>query len=309
MHHSNVTRASLLGLLTLALTALLPTANRAANAAPVPSDFVFPDAFEVRSLEVSEWETYEFVLSPVESAARELQIDDSRRLRARYHRVTWEIPRSATFAEVRNFLTERLAARGFSALFECEGRDCGRSNLWANNIWQLALLHGPNRSQFYLATQNADTRRLAALYLVQRGNRRIYANLDVIEPMNMPEFETAAGLARELRESGRIRLAGAIPSSSWLRGLTTGMSEAARQDLVPVATQLALFPDETIYLVCHLYGTGSTEELLDASRRWATLLAEALQAEGAAKLLPFGVGPLAPLPGEPAQSRIELVLP
>lgn len=275
----------------------------------VPSEFAFPDASLVRSYESEELETYEFVLSPVESVARELQIDESVRIPARYVRETWEMPRSATFNEIRDYLQGRLRERGFTTLFDCEGRDCGRSNLWANHIWRLAVLYGPNTSQFYLAVQQQDQGLLAALYLVERGNRRIYANLDIVEPLEMPRFNAALRIASQLRESGRVRLDGLLPSSAWLRGLREGLSEAILQTLVPVAEQLAILSGERVYLVCHLYGPESTEELIEASNHWASLLVAELEVEGGPELIAFGVGPLSPISGEASSSRIELIFP
>ena len=279
------------------------------NQGLVPSEFAFPDSLLVRSYESEEVETYEFVLSPVESAARELQIDESVRMPAEYLRETWEMPRSATFNEIRDYLRDRLRERGFITLFDCEGRDCGRSNLWANHIWRLAVLYGPNASQFYLAMQHEDDGLLAALYLVQRGNRRIYANLDIVEPVEMPQFERASRIAAQLSESGRVQLDGLLPSSAWLRGLREGLSEVIRQSLPPVAEQLSLLSGERVYVVCHLYGPESTEELLEASNRWASLLVAELQVEGGPELIAFGVGPLSPASGEAGASRVELVLP
>ena len=275
----------------------------------VPSEFAFPESLSVRSYESEDLETYEFVLSPVESAARKLQIDESVRMPAQYFRETWEMPRSATFNEIRDYLRSRLRERGFTTLFDCEGRDCGRSNLWANHIWRLAVLYGPNASQFYLAMQHEDHGLLVALYLVQRGNRRIYANLDIVEPVEMPRFETASRIASQLRESGRVRLDGMIPSSAWLRGLREGLSEVIRQSLPPVAEQLSMLSGERVYVVCHLYGPESTEELLETSNRWASLLVAELQVEGGAELIAFGVGPLSPVSGGSGTNRVELVLP
>ena len=279
------------------------------NQGLTPSDFAFPDALTVRTYQSEDEEAYDFILSPVETAARELQIDESVRMSAHYFRETWEMPRSARFDEIRDYLRGRLLEEGFTTLFDCEGRDCGRSNLWANHIWRLAVLYGPNASQFYLAMQHEDDGLLAALYLVQRGNRRIYANLDIVEPVEMPRFETTSMIASQLRESGRFRLDGMTPSSAWLRGLREGLSEAIRQSLPPMAEQLSLLSGERVYVVCHLYGPESTEELLEASNRWASLLVAELQVEGGPELIAFGVGPLSPVSGEAGASRVELVLP
>lgn len=304
--------STLIGLAALLLWLLSPSPLQAESSAiqgHSPSEFAFPDSLPVRSYQSEAAETYVFILSPVESAARELQIDESIRLPAHFSRETWEMPRNATFSEIREYLRGSLRERGFTTLFECEGRDCGRSDLWANHIWQLAVLYGPNTSQFYIAMQDEDRGLLAALYLVERGNRRIYANLDIVEPVEMPQFETASRIASQLHETGRVRLDGSLPSSAWLRGLREGLSDAVRQSLAPVAEQLSLFSGQRVYVVCHLYGTESTEELLEASYRWASLLVAELAVESGPELIPFGVGPLSPVSGEVGANRVELVLP
>ena len=272
------------------------------------SDIAFPGSQSLRSEQSDGIETYEFILSPVQSAARKLQIDESLRLPARLRRETWELPGNATFEEIRDHLREALRAYGFVTLFECQGRDCGRSSLWANQVWELSLLYGPDTSQFYLAMHNQELGLLASLYLVQRGNRRIYANLDLITPVEMPRFETSSRMSTQLREAGWVRLSGVLPSTSWLRGLRTDISDEAREALTLVAEQLRSFQGETLYVVCHLYGSGSSQELIEASTRWAGLVARQLDAEGGPKLVPFGVGPLSPRPGQAGGNRIELVL-
>ena len=272
------------------------------------TDIAFPGSQSLRSEQSDAIETYQFILSPVQSAARELQIDESLRLPARLHRETWELPGNATFKEIRDHLREKLRQHGFVTLFECQGRDCGRSSLWANQVWKLSLLYGPDTSQFYLAMHNEELGRLASLYLVQRGNRRIYANLDLITPVEMPRFETASRMATQLREVGWVRLSGVLPSTSWIRGLRADMSDQVREALAVVAEQVRPFEGETLYVVCHLYGPGSSQEMIEASTRWAGLVAQQLDAEGGPKLVPFGVGPLSPRPGQAGGNRIELVL-
>lgn len=273
-----------------------------------PSTFAFPDSQSVRTQESDALETYEFILSPVETAARELQIDESLRLPAQLKRETWQLPGNATFAEIRDYLRQQLRAAGFVTLFECEGRDCGRSSLWANKIWNLALLYGPNTSQFYVAMHNEEIGVLAALYLVQRGNRRIYANLDLIRPTQMPRFESARQLVAQLREVGWVRLSGALPSTSWMRGLRNDVGNEVRDVLTPVAEQVSKLAGERIYVVCHLYGPESSNELVEASGRWAELIAAELESEDGPELMPFGVGPLSPRLGQSGGSRVELVL-
>ena len=60
--------------------------------------------------------------------------------------------------------------------FECEARACGRSNLWANNLYGIRQLYGRDRFQRYQAV--ALPGGWQTLYVIERGNQEIYAHLE-----------------------------------------------------------------------------------------------------------------------------------
>src|SRR5690554_7522213 len=63
----------------------------------------------------------------------------------------FEINRDASReAALDHYLTE-LRARGASVLYQCSGIQCGRNNVWANQIFQQSRLLGRDGSQDYVA--------------------------------------------------------------------------------------------------------------------------------------------------------------
>ncbi|SDS42487.1 protein of unknown function [Pseudomonas oryzae] len=122
------------------------------------------------------------------------------------------------FAQVRATLLEQ----GARALHWCEGRECGASSLWANNVFGNARLYGPDEQQAYLLLQLAAPRQdsLVALYAVTRGTRRAYLHVELLEsaaPLgeHLPNAET---LLRQLKDVGELTLSGlpSEPDDPWL---------------------------------------------------------------------------------------------
>jgi hypothetical protein len=66
---------------------------------------------------------------------------------------------------VQTFMTEF----GVTTLFECEGRDCGRSVQWANRVFEQRLLYGQDNDQNYWVGQSATGQ--AALYVAYSAYR------------------------------------------------------------------------------------------------------------------------------------------
>jgi len=118
------------------------------------------------------------------------------------------------FAQVRKALQTDA-----DLLFWCEGRDCGSSSLWANQIFGSAKLYGPEEQQSYLLLRLAEPQdSLLALYGIVRGNRRAYLHVEQLDagaplPTLLP---TAGTLLRQLRRDGQLQLALVdAPNDDW----------------------------------------------------------------------------------------------
>ena len=146
------------------------------------------------------------------------EIDVVGRLRA----LTYELPEGHASAEA--FAQARLAlqAQGARVLHWCEGRECGASSLWANNVFGNARLYGPDEQQACLLLQLASPHQdsLLALYAITRGSRRGYLHVELLEasaPLGerLPNAET---LLRQLKDAGVLELAQlpVVPADPWL---------------------------------------------------------------------------------------------
>jgi hypothetical protein len=266
----------------------VPPYPRATIVAQVSDDALLPRAF---------------VTGAVDKTRREVRFDEGLRVKAARVAVTYEMPPEASLAGVIDHYRDQLQE---AAVYSCRGRDCGRSNHWANGIFDEAILFGPDQHQFYLAAQRADE--LIAVYVIQRGNRRIYAHVERLLPDQPVQLDPSPALIQQLAATGHVVARHIEPG---LAGVFSADGEAALRAL---GERLDVFPRQRVYVVCHQYGRGSesVEELLDRSTACAesarTQLAAGLGSGLGPELIPWGVGPLAP-GGYGARSRIELVVP
>jgi hypothetical protein len=266
----------------------------------------------------------DFVLSAVESIRRETSIERMVTVAAQRRWITYEVPIDTDPAKLKAHYAEQLGVQSGTQsrtklLFQCEGRDCGRSNTWANQIFGQALLYGRDQEQVYFAAQVED--QLVAVYLIKRGNRRQYAHVEVWLPDVMPQLGLAITDASQWQE--------------WLAGFArTGFAEIPqvqpqangelnRAALDALASLAMNIPDSlrtNLYLVCHLYPTASRGSSAVAAEvavgvaqsiAAATRCAEdatAVFAEAGTTVTPQGIGPLAPNQSR-ARSRLVLVAP
>ena len=297
------------------------------------------DVVSLRSLDdiVSD---YSVVLSSAEKTGRDLLIKNELVVSGARSRRLWQWPRGAMEQKVFASLAAQLTG---TILFECEGADCGRSNVWSTLVFSEALIYGPGRYQHYRVVRD-ELGDVHVLYVVRRGNRRVHALYERIAGAVGSSMDAAdnAHVLAALASSGIARLDISPEPDGTLEA-------AASATLERIGGQLVGFGAGEIYAVCHLYRAGlaravggsrnergarateiSTEEtvtqLLAASERCALAAAESLQAGMAAATLDgiaeqsknrqrpelitfksFGVGPLQPVVGE--FNRIELVVP
>lgn len=226
-------------------------------------------------------------------------------------RITYQIPENYSGADVFEHYSAQMLAAG-PELFRCQGRGCGSSVFWANDVFENRILYGPEAEQYYLAsTVRGDEQNISAylaLYVITRGNRRVYAHLDIIEltnrtsdvPTNSPE-----ALALQIQQEGSVIL--------------QGVAFDAQDEMIDeggftvLLNTLRNAPLMQVYIVAHLGGNAAFEELLARSTKRAQSIADRLTAAGinGPRLLVQGVGPLAPLCTQTSTScaeRVEIVL-
>lgn len=105
-------------------------------------------------------------------------------------RNTYEIGLDVSVAEVFDFYSNAYKPSVIKQLFSCEALDCGSSAQWANGYFGVRELYGPDREQrlsVWLIEEGAQ-QKLVTLYVMQRGNRKVYAHLDtfdLVEPLQV----------------------------------------------------------------------------------------------------------------------------
>ena len=292
-----------LGRLPASLVALAAAmASHAAEdlpgAADPPGLERFPGSWIVAYSPPATLRSYEFVTGRVDRSGRTARVDHSLRLAAEVVRVTYRAPNETRFDDVVQHYRDQILGRGAEVAFTCEARDCGRSTSWANSVFGVKELVAPDSSQFYLAARSGRT--LLAVYVVQRGNRRVYAHLDVGTADAVPAVAGETGLVGQLRQLGFAVVTDVDPAPD-------GSLDAA--DLVAVdavAEATATLEDRPLYVVCHL-DAGATEASMARSAACAETVVERLRTKGITAF-GFGGGPLLPRAGVPA-NRVELVMP
>jgi hypothetical protein len=265
---------------------------------------VYPQAELQRPASEQHVDEYVLPLGAYQRAGGDWRLDDSERLSGSLQRFTYRIPDGHSPAEVQRFWLSQLQAVTSKILYSCRGRACGPSNQWANGVFGVSELYGLDEQQHYdaLELESDGHRYTLALYTVQRGNRRVYAQLDLLALANADAVDlsiTSNALLTQLRERGSVVLA-------ILKGNETTPDEEQVDALVR-----ALQKDSRLqlYVVGHAYGAQPLPALQQRAQGYADELVGQLRAQGiaAGRLQAHGVGPLAPaMRGQ--QDRIELVV-
>lgn len=157
-----------------------------------------------------------YPLGPPRRIGGTLRMDARLQVRGELSSFTWELPTDRSAPDT--FTAARLALRGKGnqVLFWCEGRECGESNLWANDILANTRLLGSDDQQaFLLMRQEAgehDT--LVAVYCVMRGNRRVALHVESLAPETPlgVVLPTPGTLLRELRDARALDFPGLPPT-------------------------------------------------------------------------------------------------
>lgn len=117
------------------------------------------------------------LFSPVREVNNEIRSETMARLPVSGEGRLYQISRDANRREALEHYLGQLNERGAQILFECSGIRCGRSNVWANQIFNQSVLYGRDGTQDYLVAgvvAEDGSRWLTSVYAVTRGNLREY---------------------------------------------------------------------------------------------------------------------------------------
>lgn len=142
--------------------------------------------------------SHRILLSAVREVNDEIRSDSVVRLTVRGVGQRLQVAPDSGRDEARQYYLDELAARNAIILYECRGRNCGRSNVWANQIFNEATLYGRDANQDYLAAayrDDDDSIQVVLVYTVTRGNQREYVWVEQLTASKgsvIPGFHTSS---------------------------------------------------------------------------------------------------------------------
>ncbi|SDU10048.1 DUF4892 domain-containing protein [Halopseudomonas salegens] len=194
-------------LLTAVVTGVLAAG---VNAAELPEDLLlvpFPQASIVVNKQHLEGE-HSVVLGSIRRINNELRIEREVRTQGELIRLTQQIPEGHTAREAFFQAKNQLQQLPHSVLYFCEGRECGSSSIWANQVFDFSRLYGPEENQFYAALRlDTEPQHFVSLYAITRGNRRVYLHTDQLTPaipLQHALLPTPATLIKQMQSEGYI---------------------------------------------------------------------------------------------------------
>jgi hypothetical protein len=229
--------------------------------------------------------------------------EKSLRVNGSLNKLLYEVTPNFSGGDVQAFLKQQFSEAGFEPLFACEGRSCGSSNDWANDVFSNRVLYGPAQNQFFMAYVDRSSTRpnFVVSYIITRGNGRLYSYIELLES------NAAAGNASGLSES-LLRNGFTVLSNLTFEEDELAPGSGSLPDLVSV---LKLNPELDLYIVSHLHGAADFDAIQARAQKRADSVVAALIEAGvdAARVTAKGIGPLAPRCGEDAcRNRVEAVL-
>ncbi|WP_331347088.1 DUF4892 domain-containing protein [Cellvibrio sp. UBA7661] len=254
---------------------------------------------------------YVLALSSYKKIAGSWRVDRQQRLAGMLARYTLELPEGHGANKGFDFYLEQLYAFNVRELFHCKSRDCGTSNSWANNHFKILQLYGLDQYQQYGAYEviTADAKPFyVSLYAVQRGNKRVYLQVDVLHTDKVIEVGIASSpesIIKSLLTNGYYMFPDFIVSNL-KSDKPVQVKPAHIQALVDV---LALEPDWKVALVGHDYAPVS----LAQQQKYSLVYADQLKAElleqgvSADRISSYGFGSLAPAGRGDRSARVEIV--
>jgi len=253
---------------------------------------------------------YVLPLGPMERVDGRWQPESKRSMQVSINRQTLEFGAQVSEQEVYELYQQKARSHNSQTLYRCQGRDCGQSNRWANDFFHRFQLYGNEGSQ-RLSTQwfkSAGREYYLVLYMVRRGNKRIYLQQDLL---SRPVSSTAStipvpqsgSLWQQLENHGLLRL---DTNNGAIINVAEGVS-VREPWLQAISALLAKHPRISIEVVAHTYLGGAS---IESSKSLADTIRDNLIDAGLepGRVKSHGLGSLAPLQTVPESPRVDILL-
>ncbi len=239
-----------------------------------------------------------FPLERVERVNNRLVIDDELDIEGHLIDITYQLGPREDYVIYMNALESGLRQTGAEVLFSCESRGCGVSGLWANSLFKVRELYGPNGNQVFFAVKLAgDNPRYLSAYGIERGNRRQYVHVRLI----VPGFEQSGFQGFQmLMANGRVILPVSFAGNR--------VSPESRAKIADIAADLQSFNPDDFAIVAYRAVTpsGTLDDAIDQSAARAEHVRSLLSEAGLPIRSAYGLGPLV-APKGLSPDRVEIV--
>ncbi len=202
-------------------------------------------------------------------------------LRGDVQRSTYEFDRQIS-AKNAWLMTLDALPKNKQALFSCDALSCGSSNGWANDIFSIKQLYGLDQSQKFRAyALEDDINSFLAVYFVQRGNKRIYAQVDKIKALDTTQrvAPSMSVILKSLSEQGYYTLPVLSAKGEVGRGLVASGTVFDEKELQSLLSALRAKPISKFYLVGHSYSAQTLEENHQTANDYARALLDKIVAK------------------------------
>lgn len=218
-------------------------------------------------------------------------------IEGRLEKYTLEIKHPFKLGSAFQHLQEYFNSLDSQLLFDCDGLSCGSSNAWANERFGVKQLFGLDSTQHYQVwrVQLGKISAFVSLYLVQRGNHRVYLQLENLFPVD-PKLIFVPGsevVAKEFYREKEVEIMGLsfyegniVVDNTYMKSYARAFNQQSHRKLV--VTAYDAFP-------------GSESEKQQRSQKYAEVVFEALEGAGVhrKRMTIHGVGE------PPADKKIE----
>ena len=239
-----------------------------------------------------------FPLERVERVNNRLVIDNELDIEGHVIDITYELGAREDYRSYMAALEAALTGQSAEILFSCESRGCGVSGLWANSLFKVRELYGSNGNQVYFAAKLAGaTDRYLSAYGIERGNRRQYVHIRLVEPgVDESRFQGAQNLLSDGRVILPVEFAG------------NRVSPESRSAITAIATDLKSLSPGELAIVAYRAVTpgGSLEDAMTQSTARAEHVKALLAEAGLVIDNAYGLGPLV-APAGLSPDRVEIV--
>lgn len=145
---------------------------------------VHPGLKSIEVTEVTESNIHRLITSRVKRQSGDVRPETEEFVRGVKQSETFSVSRAHDPDEIVTFYRDQFSNLG-QIIFECQGRDCGPSNYWSNQVFELPRLYGPLEYQHYiLAKLDSEQIDYVVLYFSQRGTGARYMHQELIGDVN-----------------------------------------------------------------------------------------------------------------------------